>query len=148
MDNVEDKTELKSDWADDTAGESERVQPCADCGRHTLRRDDQGVPMNGQCEYFRVANSLWDSVASDARFLCVGCLEKRLGRKLVWEDFLITGDEVSVREWVRGRLVWCDTSQFDTPRLAKRKWPGPSRGQQRHDSILMVKAEVIDFDFE
>jgi hypothetical protein len=127
----------------------ERVQPCADCDLQTLPRDENGHPRNGECEYFRLPNLLWNSIAGDARFLCVGCAEQRLGRRLVWQDFLIMGEDVTPgNENVVGRPVWCDTSQFDSPRLAKRKSPGPSRGQQKQDSILIVKTECVDFERE
>lgn len=38
-------------------------------------------------EYYHVHNHLWDDYGAGQRQLCVGCLEKRLGRALVREDF-------------------------------------------------------------
>jgi len=125
-------------------------QPCADCGLNTLPRDKDGKPKKGHCEYFRVSNELWNSVASDLRFLCVGCFEKRLGRKLTWRDFVVKCDDLPLEGYVAarwgGRIMWCDFSQFDSPRLAKRRRPGPSRGQQKQQSIVMVKVGPYDFE--
>lgn len=48
---------------------------CDDCGRNTFD------------EYFMIQDELWDSVAPHDIFLCVGCLEARLERRLALEDF-------------------------------------------------------------
>jgi hypothetical protein len=51
---------------------------CADCGVNTARID----------EYYMVTHELWASATPDgADILCIGCLEKRLGRELVPDDF-------------------------------------------------------------
>ena len=40
-------------------------------------------------EYYRVKHSIWSSVVPDQDgTLCIGCLEKRLGRQLTLTDFL------------------------------------------------------------
>jgi len=64
--------------------------PCADCGMNTC-------PLDGEREYYEVRDRLWDQVqapgigqtdnGTDGFFLCVLCLEGRLGRKLEFEDF-------------------------------------------------------------
>lgn len=46
---------------------------CVDCGIHTVKIG----------EYYMVHNHLWPGV----KMLCLGCLETRLGRQLVKEDF-------------------------------------------------------------
>ena len=92
----------------------EDSQPCADCGLPTLPRDKNGHPQKGKCEYFRVPNALWKSVARGADFLCVGCLEQRLGRKLGPQDFLITRQELhralhpDIYDGSDPSLEWCD----------------------------------------
>ena len=56
---------------------------CLDCGTDTLS-PEPGVPT----EYYQVHNGVWQ--AADAprhAFLCVGCLESRLGRRLRRADF-------------------------------------------------------------
>lgn len=53
---------------------------CADCGTDTNLTD----------EYYMVEHDVWaEAIADDpARMLCVGCLEARLKRNLVAQDFL------------------------------------------------------------
>lgn len=63
--------------------------PCLDC------EADCGSGGTGIREYaYKVSDEIWLAVGLDTRpghgedeFLCVGCLEKRLGRRLVPEDF-------------------------------------------------------------
>ncbi len=51
---------------------------CSDCGESCDHLD----------EYYMVHNSLWLSVMKCyCGMLCIGCLEKRLGRELTAEDF-------------------------------------------------------------
>lgn len=47
---------------------------CDDCGACTLR------------EYYMVRDDIWKA-AGGPRMLCVGCLEARIGRKLMRRDF-------------------------------------------------------------
>jgi hypothetical protein len=65
--------------------------PCHDCGVNT-------VPLEGSREYYEVNDYLWahDAKApgigqadhgADGFYLCIGCLETRLGRRLVPADF-------------------------------------------------------------
>lgn len=58
---------------------------CDDCGFDTL--DPEGS------EWYAVADAVWQPVAADATFLCVGCLEERLGRRLTPTDFSPFGIE-------------------------------------------------------
>lgn len=52
---------------------------CADCGYNTILSNH---------DYYMVHDKNWNSVfPAEAGKLCVTCLEKRLGRKLVFEDF-------------------------------------------------------------
>lgn len=50
---------------------------CADCGKDTADME----------EYYMVNDATWKPVAKKDEMLCVGCLEKRLGRQLRPEDF-------------------------------------------------------------
>lgn len=54
--------------------------PCRDCGV-----DTGGA---GIGERYMVHFHLWDDVGAGAGFLCIGCLEARLGRQLNGWDFL------------------------------------------------------------
>lgn len=57
---------------------------CADCGMWTSSVTRKGV--GG--EYYMVQHRHWDTFGADRRMLCIGCLEKRMGRELVPADFL------------------------------------------------------------
>lgn len=48
---------------------------CADCGESTIP------------EYYMLHNRIWLSVAGKREMLCIGCVERRLGRRLVKGDF-------------------------------------------------------------
>ena len=54
--------------------------PCADCGVETSHRE-------ALKEYYVVTDEIWNTVGAGEGYLCIGCLEERLGRKLVPEDF-------------------------------------------------------------
>jgi hypothetical protein len=62
---------------------------CADCGQNTTTIGADGEPMDW--EWYMVNNVIWTmaSTATDrpAQFLCIGCLETRLGRRLYPIDF-------------------------------------------------------------
>lgn len=69
---------------------SGQVFICADCDTPLMVRS-LGV-MSGQIdgEWFMVKAAVWNEAQRDrpCRFLCVGCLEQRLSRKLTHRDFL------------------------------------------------------------
>jgi hypothetical protein len=58
-----------------------------------------------------VHNAIWQQAGVAGSYLCVGCLEHRLGRRLVPKDFTAAP--------VNGPSPW------DTPRLASRKLNEP-----------------------
>jgi len=114
IDGLEEEVfDLKSqleDEDDDLGGAFARLTaPCADCGVNTL-------DMDGGREWYIVHDAVWavawgGSVPTDpARgvYLCVGCLEKRLGRELTADDF--------------DRSLPINNDPYkDTPRLAARR---------------------------
>lgn len=55
---------------------------CGDCGVDT-------APKNGSCEFYMVTHAVWKEAQRDKAmyFLCIGCLEQRLGRLLTSDDF-------------------------------------------------------------
>jgi len=60
------------------------AMPCADCGYDTF-----------DYEYYMVRNDVWEQALGhkippneDHVFLCIGCLEKRIGRTLTRRDFI------------------------------------------------------------
>lgn len=56
--------------------------PCADCGEHTLGR-------NKPHEWYMVHDRVWAKAGMKPKggYLCISCLETRLGRRLRHADF-------------------------------------------------------------
>ena len=54
---------------------------CQDCGRDTTPDELAGW------EWYLVRDELWAEAGNPSGFLCVGCLERRLGRALRPDDF-------------------------------------------------------------
>lgn len=90
---------------------------CQDCGTDTTPKP----PTKGSWEWYMVTAEVWASAGmppmepnehglTNEEYLCVGCLETRLGRRLVPGDFA----DLRVNEH----------SEFDTPRLIARKVRG------------------------
>ena len=81
---------------------------CADCGVDTTPcTGRRGCRHAGKWEYYMVRPEVWSKSGLTAGFLCVGCLETRLGRELQAVDF--TDAPVN------------DPTPWDTPRLAVRR---------------------------
>ena len=62
----------------------ERISPrdlamfdCRDCSGNTLTMD----------EYYMVRNEIWGEFGVPRGMLCIGCLERRMGRRLAPADF-------------------------------------------------------------
>lgn len=92
------------------AAESVSEALCADCGNDTTP-SKRGHRNAGRHEWYMVHDDVWVSAGmerpseSGGGFLCIGCLEERLGRTLTPADFI---DGSSIHPW-------------DTPRLKSRK---------------------------
>lgn len=52
---------------------------CHDCGVYTQ-------PWKGPSEWYMVHDAVWEAAGMDYGFLCVGCLEQRLGRPITGAD--------------------------------------------------------------
>jgi hypothetical protein len=78
--------------------------PCVDCGVATTPR-----PLKpGKWEWYVVHGPVWQTAGADPRnLLCIGCLEGRLDRRLVPQDFPALGIN--------------DPSPLDSPRLRARR---------------------------
>jgi hypothetical protein len=67
------------------------IFPCADCSMIlTIRSTGLGAMFDGHNhEWFMVKDNVWarGQRGGKCRFLCVGCLERRIGRKLSSDDF-------------------------------------------------------------
>jgi len=64
--------------------------PCNDCGAETTPCDADGEPIEGQWEKYYVRPEVWEEAGLQSPlggYLCIGCLEGRLGRKLAKGDF-------------------------------------------------------------
>jgi len=63
---------------------------CIDCGFDTVPNDDRLKRGTRKSEYYMVRDSVWKKAVSErdhGAFLCIGCLEARLGRMLTARDF-------------------------------------------------------------
>ena len=68
-----------------------KVHRCTDCGVNT----------RAAREVYMVEVALWKAHGAGRGFLCVGCLEGRLGRKLTVEDFKLC--PLNLRERISDR---------------------------------------------
>ena len=62
---------------------------CHDCGVDVAPCDEDGYPTEGW-ELYMVDDQLWRAAAGEG-FLCIGCLEARIGRRLTVDDFTDCG---------------------------------------------------------
>jgi hypothetical protein len=88
---------------------------CRDCGRETLPNASGAA-----CEWYMVHDEVWAAAGMAPRggCLCVGCLESRLGRRLVARDFPLERiNDLSVADQ---RWAW----SWRTPRLRRRLTTG------------------------
>lgn len=85
--------------------------PCTDCGVETLPDNDR------RAEWYQVTDALWaaSGLGPDDGYLCIGCLEARLGRQLVAADFTDAPlNDLGIVDV--GRYAW----SYRTPRLVAR----------------------------
>jgi hypothetical protein len=94
------------------------ITNCADCGIGTLTLG----------EYYMVHDDLWEQAWAGRRkswhclpgqeYLCIGCLEERLGRTLLWCDFtdvpINDPDNPAISERLRDRMT-TDGGNFKGP---------------------------------
>lgn len=82
--------------------------PCTDCGMDTTPcTGKRGCRHKGRWEFFMVADALWAAHGAGDGYLCVACIERRMGRPLTPTDFT----DAPCNE----------PDPWDTPRLAARK---------------------------
>ena len=82
-----------------------RSNPCNDCGVAT-------TPDHGPWEWYMVHDSIWQAAGMKPRgVLCIGCLEQRLDRQLVPQDF----PDLRINE------LHDELHDLDSPRLRARK---------------------------
>ena len=64
--------------------------PCDDCKVDVMPYDDEGRPIESSWEWYMVKPEIWKAAHKDGiapRYLCIGCLESRIGRELISSDF-------------------------------------------------------------
>ena len=74
----------------DALVEAGRPTPCDDCLDNVTPYDDDGRPVEHGWEWYMVRPDVWDAAHRSGhapQFLCIGCLENRIGRRLTPEDF-------------------------------------------------------------
>jgi hypothetical protein len=85
--------------------------PCNDCGTPTTPPNNRINPKQ-TWEYYMVHNKLWRSVTDPTfyfpsepkKYLCIGCLEIRIGRLLTPEDFTLADINNDNQGWSTPRL--------------------------------------------
>ena len=97
------------------------VAPCHDCGTDTLSCK-AGVPT----EYYMVHPEVWSAAGMPAHgYLCIGCLEARLGRQLHRHDF--PRAPINDLNYYRPEKAWWHRSERLRDRLTA---PSPQDGTQ------------------
>lgn len=102
--------EKRSDEARANMSKAHKHKPssCADCGIDTAPPIGQGRDRKiGRWEHYMVHDHIWKEFGVGDGFLCIGCLEDRLGRKLTPLDFI----DLPINK----------LHPYDTPRLRDRK---------------------------
>jgi hypothetical protein len=81
------------------------TSPCADCRMDTTPSNWCGARELGSWEWYMVHGRVWEAANADGvEYLCVACLERRLGRLLTPRDFA----DVNVNQravWASDRLI-------------------------------------------
>lgn len=99
-------------WLMSNSRRSKASCPCDDCGTPTFRLDRPD-------EYYMVTQDVWAEAGMDPdhipdddawtgpdhHYLCIGCLEARLGRQLTAEDFTSVPVNTLAFGWKTGRLL-------------------------------------------
>jgi hypothetical protein len=70
--------------------EMEMAYADQDAAGALLNKESISIPFNESCEVYSVRDSVWRAAGMKPMggCLCIGCLEKRLGRALLAKDFL------------------------------------------------------------
>jgi hypothetical protein len=94
---------------------SEKLAPCRDCGVETL-----DVEWDGHSEWYMVKKPLWNEAGMESGFLCIGCLETRIGRTLVTTDFTdVPVNDLSIHD--TQRYAWSYRTQRLIDRLTAKE---------------------------
>jgi hypothetical protein len=101
--------EILADFLTDDE-DDDLTAPCHDCGINTLP-----LAQPDRAEYYMVQHAIWDEFGPDKGYMCIGCLETRMGRKLNSADFLdVPVNDLAISDTERYAWSW------RTPRLINR----------------------------
>lgn len=79
---------------------------CLDCGVDvTPCTGRRGCRHAGRWEWFMVKHSVWQKAGLLSGYICVGCLESRLGRRLRGRDFIDVAANDPTNPWHTARLA-------------------------------------------
>lgn len=109
------------------------TSPCRDCGTDTY--PDPPEPGAG-CEWYMLRDDLWKTAGAGRGYLCIACLEHRLGRQLTAADF--TGAPVNSLSPAYFRYAWSER----TPRLRARLLDGMDPGKLAQLAAELAAAEL------
>lgn len=89
---------------------TEHTTPCHDCGINTLP-----LSFPDRAEHYMVTDEIWKAHGCERGYLCIGCLEVRMGRMLTAADFSpVPLNDLSISD--TERYAW----SYRTPRLVSR----------------------------
>jgi hypothetical protein len=112
------------------------VSACADCGIGTLKLGEWYMVNDDVWEQAWHGRRKWWHELPGQQVLCIGCLEKRLGRKLTRVDFTdaLCNDpnEKYISERLRARLTATETRR-------RRGRPKGSKNKVRRHPLTQVK---------
>jgi hypothetical protein len=104
-----EQAEILADFLTDDE-DDDLTAPCHDCGINTLP-----LAQPDRAEYYMVQHAIWDEFGPDKGYMCIGCLETRMGRKLNSADFLdVPVNDLAISDTERYAWSW------RTPRLINR----------------------------
>jgi len=92
-----------------TAVQDDDLAPCHDCGTETLP-----VDWGYRAEWYMVNKEIWEAAGLRSGYLCIGCIESRIGRRLNANDF--TDAPINDLGIADTRYAW----SYRTPRLRSR----------------------------
>jgi hypothetical protein len=81
---------LNEELTFDALVEAGKPTPCDDCLDDVIPYDDHGRRVENGWEWYMVRPEIWEAAHCDGRppqFLCIGCLETRINRRLLPDDF-------------------------------------------------------------
>jgi hypothetical protein len=81
---------LNEDLTFDALVNAGKPTPCDDCLNDVTPYEEDGRPVENGWEWYMVRTQVWEAAHRGGvapRFLCIGCLETRIDRNLLPDDF-------------------------------------------------------------